>query len=88
MFVTDIIIRKQGYGEYEYGRKDPESPYVATIKVLGQHGKVELSLSPELSKRIMAVIADEVAEAGRVTAQMMVAEIVSGNALLTSEKEG
>ena len=81
MFITRISIHKEGHGAYSYGKKDPAAPYRATIEVEGRSGKVELNLTEELSKRVVAVIADEVAAAGRATAEAMVAEAMTITAL-------
>jgi hypothetical protein len=83
MFVTQIAVRRDGYyGGSVYGAKpDPTKPFRATIEVVGQSGKIELNLSPEMSGRIVAIIADEVAAAGRATAEAMTAEVLSVAAL-------
>lgn len=80
MFVTQINIRRDGY--YGYGATaDAKKPLLATIEVHGQRGKIELALDPAMSKRIVDIIADEVAAAGRATAEAMTAEILSAKAL-------
>jgi hypothetical protein len=79
MFVNSISIRREGY--YGYGSKpDASKPFKATIEVQGQHGKVELSLSPDMSARIVEIIADEVAAAGRATAEALVANVLTATA--------
>jgi hypothetical protein len=72
-------------GDYGYGSVDPSKPFRATIAVSGTHGKVELLLSTELSRRIVEIVADEVANAGRATAEMMTAEAINGTALPAPE---
>jgi hypothetical protein len=59
----------------------PADPFAATIEMIGAHGKVELELSQDLSRRILAVVAEEVANAGRATAEAMVAEAITCVAL-------
>lgn len=81
MFVNAISIRREGYYGYGSGRADPTKPLLATIEVQGQSGKVELILSPEMSQRIVAIIAEEVAAAGRATAEAMTADVLSVAAL-------
>jgi hypothetical protein len=76
MFLSRLSIYREGYSS-SYGRCDPSKPFRATIEVIGQSGKVELTLSPELSAKIVAVVADEVAAAGRATAEMMTAEALT-----------
>jgi hypothetical protein len=48
----------------QYGSTD----YRATIEFQGDHGKVELRLEADISKRLLEVCADLVAEAGEATA--------------------
>lgn len=85
MIITRISVTKDGYSPYSYSKPKPDAPYQATIETLGSHGKVELSLSPELSRRVVEIIADEVAAAGRATAEAMVAEVLTGTALPAPE---
>jgi hypothetical protein len=79
LFVNQITITREGYygGFLNSGGGNPEKPFKATIEVQGQHGKVELQLSSELSKRVVDIIADEVAAAGRATAEAMVASMLT-----------
>lgn len=77
MFVNQLILRRDGFYGAGYGKADPTKPFRATIEVQGRHGKVELELSPELSDRIVAIVADEVAAAGRATAEALVASCLS-----------
>jgi hypothetical protein len=75
MFLASISIRREGYYG-TFGAPDPAKPLRATVEVVGQHGKIELNLSPELSKRVVEVVADEIAAAGRATAEAMVASFL------------
>lgn len=84
MFVTRIAVQREGYYG-AYGKPDPSKPLRATIEVLGQHGKIELNLSPEMSDRIVGIIAEEVAAAGRATAEAMTADVLNVSALPAPE---
>ena len=84
MFVTAVSIRREGYYG-SYGKPDPAKPFAATIEVHGQHGKVELQVSQELSNRIIEVIADEIAAAGKATAEAMTASFINAQPALSSE---
>ena len=75
MIVRSINIRREG--DFGYGAIDVSKLFHATIQVEGMAGKVELNLSAEMSRRIIAIIADEVAAAGRATAVAMTAEILT-----------
>jgi hypothetical protein len=81
MFVTSISIRRDGYYGGGIGMTDPSKSFLATVEVHGQHGKVELVLDKAMSNRIVAIIADEVAAAGRATAEAMTAECLTAKAL-------
>lgn len=87
MFVTRIAVSRDGYyGSYGGGKPDPTKAFRATIEVLGNHGKIELNLSPEMSDRIVAIIAEEVAAAGRATAEAMTADVLNVVALPRAKK--
>jgi hypothetical protein len=75
MFVAAISIRREGY--YSWGAPDLSKPFRATVEVHGAEGKVELNLSPELSQRVVDVIAEEVIKAAQETAQAMVSSFSS-----------
>src|SRR3546814_1075238 len=77
MFVTQINIRREGYYGSHYVTPNADKPFSATIEVHGKSGKLELLLDAEMSQRIVAIIADEIAAAGRATAEAMTAEIRS-----------
>lgn len=76
MFVTSISARREGYYGSNYGKADPNKPFAVTIELHGSRGKVELNVSPELSRRIVEIIADEVAAAGRATAEALTANFI------------
>lgn len=79
MFVTDVTLHRSGYFS-GYGKADPSKPFEAKIGVQGSYGKVELNLSPELSARIIDIIADEIAAAGRATAEALTASCLTATA--------
>lgn len=73
MIVTRISVTRQGwYASYQ--KPDAIKPLRATVEVYGEHGKVELNLGEEASDRIVALIADEIADAGRRTAELLTAK--------------
>lgn len=80
MFLSRLTVTREGYYSYS-SSADPKKPLLATIEVIGTSGKVELNLSPELSNKIVAIVAEEVAAAGRATAEMMTADALSIAAL-------
>lgn len=79
MIVRSIIIRRDG--DFGYGAPNLSKPLRAVIEVHGQNGKVELNLSEDLSSRVVSLIAEEVAAAGRATAEAMTAEVFTATAL-------
>lgn len=81
MFIGAIEIRREGYTGYGYGTPDASKPFLTKIEVFGTWNKTELTLSPELSRRVVEIIAEEVAAAGRATAEAMTMEAMTVNAL-------
>ncbi len=80
MFIHTIRIAREDYYS-SYQTPDFSKPFQATIEVYGQNGKVELTLSPDLSRKVVEIIAEEVAAAGRATAEAMTAEALNVTAL-------
>ena len=86
MFVRSINVSRDGdYGSI-YDKVDASKPFIASIAVEGSHGEVKLRLSPELSQRIVGIIAEEVAAAGRATAEAMTADVL--NVISLPSKKG
>lgn len=56
------------------GSVTPSDPFDAMIQVEGQYGEVKLKLGAELCQRVVAIIADEIVNAGREVAQAMTAQ--------------
>ena len=74
MILNRVTIYRGDLSGYGYGKPNATAPFRATIEVSGATGKVELNLSAELSRRIVEIVAEEVAAAGRATAEIMVAD--------------
>ena len=85
MFIGRVEISRVGYHGHGYGNPDASKPFVAKIEVFGSQMKTELVLSPELSRRVVEIVADEIAAAGRATAEAMVAEALNVEALPAPE---
>lgn len=83
MFLKQLSIRRDT--RYSFSEPKGDEPFAATIELIGQHGKVERRLDADLSRRILEIVSDEVAKAGRATAEAMVAEVLSGQPLLAAE---
>lgn len=76
MLVRSISIRRVGdYGSYH--AIDASKPFQCSIATEDNNAKVELIVSPELSAKIVALIAEEVATAGKKTAEAMVADMMA-----------
>ena len=80
MFLSRLTVTREGYYS-GYSKPDPTKLFAATIEVIGRSGKIELSLSHEMSQRIVEIVAEEVAAAGRATAEMMTADAMTIAAL-------
>lgn len=85
MFIGRIEISREGYIGMSYGAPDASKPFLAKIEVHGARTKTEMYLSPELSERIVAIIAEEVAASGRAVAEAMVAEAMTVSVLAAPE---
>lgn len=73
MIVTRVSLSREGFYA-SYQKPDASKPLRATVEIYGETGKVELNLGPEASDRIVALIADEIADAGRRTAELLTAK--------------
>lgn len=85
MFIGRVEISRQGYIGSGYGTPDASKPFLAKIEVFGSHTKTEMLLSPELSRRVVEIIAEEIAAAGRATAEALTAEALNVVALPAPE---
>lgn len=63
---------------WDYTTKQEARSLRGKITFKGNAGAVELNLDEELSQRLLAVVAEEVAAAGREVAHNLTAEIVNG----------
>lgn len=82
MFVGKISLNREGYYGIQYGSKpDPTKPFRCTVEVHGAHGTLELNLPPDVSERLVAVIADEIVAATRATAEAMVVNVLEAQAV-------
>lgn len=85
MFIGRIEISRVGYIGMGYGTPDASKPFLAKIEVFGTQSKTELLLSEELSRRVVEIVADEIAASGRATAEALVAEALNVSALPAPE---
>jgi hypothetical protein len=83
VIVRSINIRRAD--DYGYGQVNASKPFQATVAVEGQTGKVELVLSPELSRSVVDLIAAEIVAASKATAEAMTAEVLNVVALPAPE---
>jgi len=76
MFLAAITITREGYYPGGYHKADPSKPLRAVVQIDGPLGKTELNLPPETSDRIIALIADEVAEQSKRVAEAMTRQFI------------
>lgn len=86
MIVTRISVAREGWYA-SYSKPDASKPLRATVEVYGETGKVELNLGPEASDRIVALIADEIADAGRRTAELLTAKALEAKPVVAQIAE-
>lgn len=80
MFLAGISIAREGWYPGSYSKPDPTKPLRCTVQVDGPLGKTEINLPPEVGDRIVALIADEIAEQTRRVAEVMTAQFVEASA--------
>lgn len=86
MIIRAITVRRAGrYGAY--GPTSEADPFEVAIEAVLPSGEIKLKLSPDLSQRVVELIADEVAEAGRRTAEAMVAQALQTQAIEAKPQE-
>jgi hypothetical protein len=83
MIVRTIYIAREG--AFSFSPSDQSKPFRATISLDADNGKIELLLSPEVSAKVVDLIADEIVAAGRATAEAMTAEVLTVKALPAAE---
>ena len=79
MILENLSIRKR----YAYEANYVEGQYVATIKYTNQSGSVEMQLTPELSRKLLEIVAEDLVVASREVAQTLTAQTL----LTTPPKE-
>lgn len=82
MFLKAISITREGYYPGSYHKADPSKPLRCTVEVEGPMGKTELNLPPEVSDRIVALIADELATEARKVAEAMTVQFIEATPAL------
>ncbi len=74
MHVRSVTLLREGAYGFDGEKVDPTKPFICKVSIVGQTGKHELTLPPEVSTHIMYLIAEELAEAGKRVAAMMQAQ--------------
>ena len=80
MFLRRLTVAREGH--YGYGAVKPDAPLETVVEIEGGNGKVELKLGPDVGKRIVAVIAEELAEESKRVAEAMTADFLTQHAQL------
>lgn len=80
MILRALTLRREG--DYGYGSVDRSKPFRATVELIDTVGsEIKLLLPPTVSERVLAIIANEVAEAGAATARAMTADVFTAEAV-------
>ncbi len=85
MHVRSLHMTRQGDYGSDYQRFDPTKPFNTVVKLEGDGNKVELQIPAEVSEKILALVADQLVEAGRRAAEAMVAKAFTVEALPAPE---
>lgn len=70
MILERLSIHRRDYGELE-------GKFIGTVEFNGQTGSVKLVLTPDLSERLLAVIADELEAVAKEAANSLRIEVVA-----------
>jgi hypothetical protein len=80
MFLARLLVTREGYHGngtyYGLGKKIEDQPLVATVEIIGAHGKTEIRLSEEASDKVIAIMAEELAAQARAVADAMTADFI------------
>lgn len=89
MHVASVkLIREGAYG-YDNEKIDSTKPFVCTVEIVGVTGKHTIHIGADVSKAIMALIAEQLATEGRRVADMMQAQAFDHeNLLITGGEHG
>lgn len=71
MRVRSLSMRREGDYGSAYGKVDYSKPFQTTIEMEGNGNELKLQIGPEVSEKIMALIADEVVKAGKIAAEAL-----------------
>jgi hypothetical protein len=58
--------------------RDLVDPFQCKVKFTGETGEVQIDLRPEMTRKLIALLADELVEAAMEVSKMMTAEIING----------
>lgn len=58
-----------------------EDSYKGRIKYVGQHGAIEINLTPEFTKKLIAIIAEDLVVASKEVANNLTADVLNHAAL-------
>lgn len=77
LVLKSLSIRDTSYYSYTPSSSAPIT-YVGELEFRGSNGEVKLKLNEDLSKKILAVVADSMVESTKELARGLTAEIISG----------
>jgi len=68
------VIRKNWYSP------TPDSPLVAEVKFIGDHGEVKINLKEDVTQKILGVLAEGLVDAAQEVAKNLTVDIISQSA--------
>jgi hypothetical protein len=83
MILESLTVRRS-----RYSTDDAPHRWVVggNVEFSGETGKIELALNDDTSRRILAIVAEQLVETSRALAENMSAEIITGVALAPPEE--
>lgn len=80
MHLKAISIVREGCYYGSHSKVDPSKPLRCTVEVEGPLGKTEMNLPPEVSDRIVSLVAEELAEQTKRIAEAMTTQFIDAAA--------
>jgi len=82
MHIRSVKIQRAGHYGFTGEKLDPSKPFICTVETDSTDGKMELTLSPVLSQRVLEIVAEELAASARETAENMIAAVFTTSGTL------
>jgi hypothetical protein len=72
--------------KYSYKKTEPLT-YEGAIKYANERGEISITLNDETSRKVLAVIADQLVETSKQVAKNLTADVITANPAITHESK-